>query len=240
MISLKEVDEKREINLKNCPWRIVLSRKVSKYLTWGFVHTPISANQITGLLFLISLVSVILFSTGRYWNSLFAIFLFHVAFFLDQSDGEVARFKKQTSLKGTYFDLMNHITINPLILIGIGAGAYLTNPTQIPSYIFLIGGFTGGYGLILNNFAKVKKYETYVNKNETQKLNNFYNEIKMDEKPKKSFIKEEIKNFFKPSIFDAIFIFGILNILPYLVLITGVIMPLQSLKRFYIESKRID
>jgi len=161
----------------------------------------------------------------------------HLSFFIDHSDGEVARYRKKGSFRGYFLDLMSHTIINPLVIIGISVGAYFNNPTGIPKEIFLIFGFIGAYSLMINNFVKLKRYEVYINLKELGRLGKLRESAVEKEDAKKNIIKREILDFFKISIFDAVFLFGILNLLPYLVFIYGVLFPLQALKRMYSEFK---
>ncbi len=219
------------------PWRTRVARKVSIYLTWFFVQTPITPNQLTFLVMILGIITAFLFMLGNYYYSLLAIFLFHMSFFVDHSDGEVARYKKMSSIRGFYLDLMTHIVVNPLVIIGMAIGAYFHPSAGIPNYIFLAAGVLGAYSLTINNFIKLKKYEAYIILKEFKKLKEVNAGIEKKEDDKSRPFTNEIKNFFKISIFDAIFLFGILNLLSYLVLIFGVLYTLQAGKRFYSEYK---
>ncbi len=238
MVSIKELRKICVPKYKTKPpWRILFARKVSIYFTWLFIKTPLVPNQITFMMLVLGIIVGILFMFGNYFYSLIAILLFQLAFFIDCSDGEVARWKKMESSRGFYLDLMTHIIVNPLIIIGISIGAFINNPTIIPNYVFLIVGGIATYSLMINNFVKLKKYEVYIKLNEFEKLKSLDKRIDAEEDDNSNKIKNEITGFFKISIFDALFVFGVLNLLPYLVLLYGILFPLQAIKRFYSEFK---
>jgi hypothetical protein len=171
---------------------------------------------------------------GSYYLSLLAILFLHFSIFLDYCDGSVAKYRKTFSLKGAYYDLIHHIIVNPLLILGIGIGAYFSNPLPIPNGIFLIFGFMGMYGLMMDNFFKLKKYETYISFQKFDELKELEKKV-----PKhKEGIKVEIKDFFKIKIFNVIFVLGILNLLHYSVFIYGLLGPASALRSFLLWRNR--
>jgi phosphatidylglycerophosphate synthase len=237
MVSIAELKVKCGVKYGTCPWRTEFARKISIYFTWFFIKTPITPNQITFIMFMLGLASAVLFMFGNYWLSLAAVLSLLLAFMLDHSDGEVARYKNLFSFKGVYLDLMQHAIVNPLIVLGIAIGAYFGDFVYFDNFIFLILGFLGAFGLMIINFAKLKKYEAYINYKKYEELKKLYDGILESEEPKGSKIKNEILKLFHVSIFDAIFIFTVLDILPYLTIFYGALYPLYAVKKFYSEFK---
>ena len=94
-------------------------RRVSIYLTWLLVRTPISANQVTILQGIVGIVGAVLLGYRKF--VLGAIFL-HLGFLLDLCDGEVARWKHQESRSGNYLDLIGHRIVIPAMFFGLGIG----------------------------------------------------------------------------------------------------------------------
>lgn len=220
------------------PWREKLTRKISIKITWFLLkaYPSITPNQITVTMLIFGLISAFLFMTGKYTYILLGVLSYTLYLILDACDGEIARYKKIFSVKGLYLDYIGHIVINPLIIMGIAIGAYVNNPTFLPDNTFLIAGFIGMYFMIINNFLKLKKYEMYIDKKEFKVLEKMQRGFKSQDR-RKNIIMDEAWQFFRIMNFNGIFIFGILNLLPYLVLINCLIFPIQAIKRFYGELK---
>ncbi len=98
---------------------VKLLRPFSIRLTWLLVRTPITANQVTGLQFILGIIGAILFGYRKF--VLGAVFL-QFGYILDLCDGEVARWKKQQSNAGNYLDLICHRIVTPAMFFGLGIG----------------------------------------------------------------------------------------------------------------------
>ncbi len=101
-----------------------IARKPSIYITWLLLHTSISANQTTLLFVLIGLFSAFILTIGTKLAFFAGAFLLQIWFVMDMVDGEIARYRKQTSFTGAYFDHITHYIIHPIIFIGIGIGLF--------------------------------------------------------------------------------------------------------------------
>jgi phosphatidylserine synthase len=75
------------------------------------------AGMVAGTLFLFNI---------QVYNIIGAI-LFYSMFFLDGVDGEVARARGTSSLRGIYLDRLSHIVTYPYIFAGIAVGVYSTS-----------------------------------------------------------------------------------------------------------------
>jgi len=89
-------------------------RKLSIYFTKAFLYTNLSANQITILDILVGFIGCLMIGKRNYITSLFLFFMWEM---LDRVDGEVAHYRKQSSLSGEYLDRSNHLIIEPLLFI---------------------------------------------------------------------------------------------------------------------------
>ena len=128
------------------PYAIYFIRPISIWFTWFFVRTPLSANHVTILQEIFGIIGAVLFAYGRF--VLGAIFL-QLGFIMDNSDGEVARWKNQQSESGKFLDLIGHMIIIPFYFFGLGLGLYL----QQGEIITLIMGFLAGlFSLKLEKF----------------------------------------------------------------------------------------
>lgn len=119
------------------PYAIYIVRPISIWFTWVFVRTPLSANHVTIIQEIFGIIGAVFFAYGKFvWG---AIFL-QIGFILDNSDGEVARWKKQQSERGKFLDLIGHMVVIPFYFFGLGLGLYL----QQGNIITLIMGFLAG------------------------------------------------------------------------------------------------
>ena len=237
MISLKNLKEACGSPKKEDPWREKLARKISIRITWMLlkVYPKISPNKVTISMLSFGLLSAFLFMPGKYSFSLMGIIAYHLYLILDACDGEIARYKKskfEESKKGIYLDYLGHIILNPLIIMSIAIGAYFQDPGFIQRSWFLIIGFITMYFMFINNFIKLKVYEMVIDSGEIKELAKTQKEFKSQDR-RKNPIMDELWQFFRIMTFNSLLFFGIFNLLPYLVLINGIIFPIQSLKRFY-------
>jgi len=119
------------------PYAIYVVRPISIWFTWLFVRTPLSANHVTIIQEIFGIIGAVLFGYGKFvWGALFL----QIGFILDNSDGEVARWKKQQSERGKFLDLIGHMIVIPFYFFGLGLGLYL----QQGYLIALIMGFLAG------------------------------------------------------------------------------------------------
>lgn len=108
----------------------------SIYFTKIFLILNMNANQVSVLSMFMGLIAGILFSFAPIWfwiGGLIFVQLFH---FLDASDGEVARYRKEASPIGKFFDLIAHSVVIAAFFIGITIGTFssLNNP-----WVFVFG-----------------------------------------------------------------------------------------------------
>lgn len=210
----------------NTNWRDKIYYSLSIYITKPILHTSITANQVSLFMIFLGLLSVIFFMEGSYKFLLIGLLIYHLSMFLDWVDGEVARCKKQGSLKGAYYDYIYHSVVTPLIIISLAINVYMNNPLDIPNRIFLIAGFIGVYSFMLNWHLRL--FEATLGK-------------KVHEKKVKKSFKEEILYLFKfdwP--FNFVFFFGIFNIIHYAVLIYALFSFLMLLSRIYLQLKKFS
>ena len=100
------------------------ARPISIYITRALLHTPITANQVTIGMILLGVAAGTLFIFGNYWYSIIGVVLLLLAYILDRVDGEIARYRKATSIRGNFLDNLYHDIVKPYIFIGIAFGVY--------------------------------------------------------------------------------------------------------------------
>jgi len=98
------------------PWLFLQIRKVSIYLTWLLLHTPLSPNAITLLAMGFGVVASVLLAMG---HLIAGLILIQLAIVLDFSDGEVSRYRNQRSKEGSYLDKIYIFLVHPSLFAGI-------------------------------------------------------------------------------------------------------------------------
>lgn len=109
-------------------FRVRIWRTPSIYITKLFLYTPITANQVTMLMIFLGFVISFLFSFGSYWYAVAAAIIIEVVYLLDAVDGEVARYRKQSSVTGVFLDIILHLANMAVPFIGMTIGVYRMNP----------------------------------------------------------------------------------------------------------------
>ncbi|WP_214408713.1 CDP-alcohol phosphatidyltransferase family protein [Sphaerisporangium fuscum] len=119
-------------------------RKLSIYVTWALARTPITPNQVTGLMILAGLLAGAVLALPGLAAAVAAALLIQVYLLLDCSDGELARWTHRTSITGVYLDRVGHYFAEAALLIGLGFRASVTLPDW-----FTVLGFAAALGAIL-------------------------------------------------------------------------------------------
>ncbi|MFB9832166.1 CDP-alcohol phosphatidyltransferase family protein [Actinoallomurus acaciae] len=103
-------------------------RDISPLFTWVFVRIGFSPNQLTYMMIASGVLggAAVAVSaggtTGLVWAIVGAV-LIQAYLLLDCSDGEVARFRKRTSVTGVYLDRIGHYMSEVALLAGLGVRA---------------------------------------------------------------------------------------------------------------------
>lgn len=127
---------------------------ISRALSLILVRTPVTPNQITVFWGLLMIFSSILFFFGDWVLNIIGGIGWIIAYALDYSDGDIARYKDLRSRRGGYQDLVNHRATYPLMMFGIGFGCWWTGRDLIPEITldpvaYIILGFLGGLGMLM-------------------------------------------------------------------------------------------
>ncbi|MCI4657107.1 CDP-alcohol phosphatidyltransferase family protein [Cryobacterium zhongshanensis] len=101
-------------------------RDVSPYLTWLLLKTSVTANGVTALMILVGWSTAAALLIPGVWGALLALFLGQLQMLVDCCDGEVARWRGESSPAGVFLDKVGHYSTEALIPIafGIRAAAY--------------------------------------------------------------------------------------------------------------------
>jgi phosphatidylglycerophosphate synthase len=124
-LSIAEIFKKRRLKYSEEQDKLVY---FLRYLSWPltiiFYYLGFTANLVTltGTFFIF--LPAYFISLGGKLNSIIGSVLFLVWFLFDLADGEVARCRQQTSLKGLYLDFLYHDLAMPVIYFALGMNAY--------------------------------------------------------------------------------------------------------------------
>lgn len=130
---------------------ILFLRRVSLRVTRHVIRTPVTANQLTGVMIVVGLAAAAVVAFPGVITAIVAAVCIQVYFLLDLVDGEVARWHRTTSVVGVYLDRVGH---------------YLVEAAMLTAYGVRVGGgpgHVGGWafiGLATGLFVILAKAET--------------------------------------------------------------------------------
>lgn len=95
-------------------------RDVSPYLTWLLLKTSVTANGVTALMILVGWSTAAALLIPGVWGALLALILGQLQMLVDCCDGEVARWRGESSPAGVFLDKVGHYSTEALIPIAFG------------------------------------------------------------------------------------------------------------------------
>ncbi len=136
---LRQRVRKSEGTYGRIPWvsRRVIHPYVSVYFTTIFLRLQLTGNQVTVLMMLCAAGGASLFFWGGRIGYLSGAGMMLLSWVLDHSDGEVLRFRGESSSLGIYLDRLTHRVSYPLMHLGMGVSLFRT--MDEPLYL-LFGG----------------------------------------------------------------------------------------------------
>jgi phosphatidylglycerophosphate synthase len=105
-----------------------LVRSISIYVTWLLIRTPISANGVTFLFLVAGLAGAGVFALGTPLAWIAGTLLLWLSILFDFCDGEVARFRQESSWFGDYFEETVHAALVIAMYCGISLGVWQRQP----------------------------------------------------------------------------------------------------------------
>jgi phosphatidylglycerophosphate synthase len=140
---------KREDFRAGVQMRMVMPRLSVRLTRWVVAHTRLHPNQITVVSFAVGLSGAFAFASTGPWIVLAGLVGYHLHVLLDYVDGEVARCRGETSVRGAYLDLVTDRVTFPLFIFCAGVGAW----RETADAATLIAAFAGSFGLFLDKEA---------------------------------------------------------------------------------------
>lgn len=132
------------------PWLFLQIRKISIYVTWLLLHTPLSPNAISFVAIASGVIASISLAMG---HVILGLFLIQLAIVLDFSDGEVSRYRNQRSKEGSYLDKIYIFLVHPALFAGIALYEFKAGRGQ---FQILVAGFVNVISIFL--FCMVVEY----------------------------------------------------------------------------------
>jgi phosphatidylglycerophosphate synthase len=137
---------KREDFRAGVQMRLLMPRLSVHVTRWIVANTAIVPNQITIASLLVGLTAAVAFTSTAPLTVAAGLLAYHLHVLLDYVDGEVARCRSQTSVKGAYLDLITDRITFPLLVFCAGLGVY----RQVGAPAVLIAAFVATFGLLLD------------------------------------------------------------------------------------------
>ena len=127
---------------------------LSRVLSLIIVRLPITPNQLTIFWGLLMIISSVLLMFGDRMLSTIGGIGWVIAYALDYSDGDIARYKDMKSNRGDYQDHVNHRATYPLLMFCAGFGVWFSGGAglldiPVDPVAYLILGFTAGLGMVI-------------------------------------------------------------------------------------------
>ncbi len=134
-----------------------VTRPMALPLTWLLLHTKVSANAVSFLGMLTAAGAAWCFAQESPLIFFFGALLFQFWYLLDHVDGQIARYRKASSLTGLYFDFLSHYFVNSVIFFALGVHSFFL--TGDFGAILLAFGGAFSYALLQSTFDC--KYRAY-------------------------------------------------------------------------------
>ncbi len=123
-----------------------ISLRCDRYL----VNTRITPNQLTYLMVVAGILAGAALLVPGLAGALLGAVLIQIYLLLDCVDGEIARWRGQTSITGVYLDRIGHYLSEAALLVGFGLrGADLFDGSESPEWLWAFLGTLAALGAIL-------------------------------------------------------------------------------------------
>lgn len=161
--SMKDITSSltKKKNSRSSLWIQLWVRKFSFPITYFFINTGWSANQVSVLSWIVIAIGAVCLSINDFGWMLAGVILTNFWLVLDCVDGNIARVKKLNSFMGDYFDAVAGYGPFSFTTMALGIAAYNTS-TLVPDeyrYIFLI---IGGVAAFSNLYMRLV-HQKYLN-----------------------------------------------------------------------------
>jgi phosphatidylglycerophosphate synthase len=99
--------------------------KVSIYITKLLLYTPTKADHVTISMILLAIFGSVFMAFGSLNFLLIGILIIHFTILLDNVNGEVARYRKEGDMRGSFLEFFYHEIAATLVYFSLGFGVFL-------------------------------------------------------------------------------------------------------------------
>ncbi len=159
---VESIKELREICYANSKYKRpmymeLITMKFSIYITKLLLYTPIKADQVTISMILLAVLGSVLMSFGTLKLLLIGILIIHFTVVLDNVNGEIARYRKEGNMIGTFLEFLYHEITATLVFFLLAYGVFLqTGYKSVLVLGFLCSFFSKSEVLSIINLAALK------------------------------------------------------------------------------------
>ena len=137
MESIKELRKICHRPKKGVPIVSRICRFFSIYFTWFFLHfKKFTPNQLTIAGTIIFIIGIFCYIKGEYWLNLLGVSFIWLSIILDYSDGEMARYRKTSRVKGVWIESLTHDIKYAILFVPLALGAY--SSFSYPALLFFL------------------------------------------------------------------------------------------------------
>lgn len=143
--SMKDITSSltKKKNSRSSLWIQLWVRKFSFPITYFFINTGWSANQVSVLSWIVIAIGAVCLCINNFWWMLAGVILTNFWLVLDCVDGNIARVKKLNSFMGDYFDAVAGYAPFSFTTMAIGIAAYHTTtlvPEEYKHWLLVVAG----------------------------------------------------------------------------------------------------
>ena len=159
---VESIKELRKICYANSKHRRPLymelfTMKVSIYITKLLLYTPIKADQVTISMMLLAILGSAFMAFGSLKYMLIGILIIHFTIILDNVNGEIARYRKESNMIGTFLEFLYHEITATLVFFSLAYGIFSrTGWKSALIFGFLASSFSKGVVLSIIKLAALK------------------------------------------------------------------------------------
>jgi len=135
----------------------LVTMRISIYVTKLLLYTPIRADQVTLSMILLAIFGSAMMAFGNLKWMLMGIIVIHFTIILDNVNGEIARYRKEGNMIGTFLEFLYHELCATLVFFSLAYGIFRqTNRPEVLIFGFLASFFSKGVVLSIVKLAALK------------------------------------------------------------------------------------
>ncbi|MBN1589252.1 MAG: CDP-alcohol phosphatidyltransferase family protein, partial [Pirellulales bacterium] len=135
-----------------------VTRPMALRVTWVVAPWAVSAHATTLLAWACGIGSAALFGWGSPGGWVLGALVLQLAYLLDHVDGQLARLRETASLDGAQLDYLMHHTINLILPLGLGHGAFAASGH--PAWLWV--GTVWGVAALVITLHHDARYKTFI------------------------------------------------------------------------------